>query len=55
MYYINQLDYPHIRYEHDLDNGGAPEEKFVSDLSQSEALPGNVWQCLLSLGCLFRT
>ena len=27
MYYINQLDYPHIRYEHDLDNGGAPEEK----------------------------
>ena len=23
MYYINQLDYPHIRYEHDLDNGGA--------------------------------
>ena len=27
MYYINQLDYPHIRYEHDLDHGGAPEEK----------------------------
>lgn len=27
MYYINQLDYPHIPYEHNVDNGGVPEGK----------------------------
>lgn len=27
MYYINQLDYEHIPYRHNLDNGGAPPDK----------------------------
>lgn len=27
MYYINQLDYEHVPYEHNLNNGGAPEGK----------------------------
>ena len=27
MLYLNQLGYPHIPYEHDLDNGGRPPER----------------------------
>ena len=25
MLYVNQLDYPHLRYNHNVDNGGPPE------------------------------
>ena len=27
MLYLCQLDYPHIRYNHNVDNGGVPEER----------------------------
>lgn len=27
MLYINQLEHPHIRYEHNVDNGGVPSER----------------------------
>ncbi len=27
MFYINQLDYPHVRYDHNMAHGGAPEGK----------------------------
>lgn len=27
MYYVNQLGYPHIEYLHNVENGGAPEQR----------------------------
>ena len=27
MLYLNQLDYRHMHYEHNIDNGGVPQER----------------------------
>ena len=35
MLYVNQLDYPHVRYEHNVENGGVPPER----------------QCIKTSGC----